>query len=98
MRDVVATDLEHLALDAARQVAGMDCVEEVEVVDRADFWGRPAYLFSFVINQDRAKMTPGLIRIDLNLKLQEELSARGDEHIPMIRMLDRTDWPLRNSA
>jgi hypothetical protein len=91
-------NLEKLGLDAAREVAGPDAVELVEVVVGADYFERAAYDFSFLIDPDRLRQRIGLVLIRLSLKLRDELFARGDEHHPIIHLLDRTDWPRRASA
>jgi hypothetical protein len=98
MSEVLAPDLEKLALDAARQVAGTDSVEGVEVFSDEDDMGRPAYRFVFLINQERAKLSPGLVRIRLIQHLLDDLITRGDDHMPMIEILDRTDWHRRPGA
>jgi hypothetical protein len=91
-------NLERLGLDAVREIAGPDAVEQVEVVVGVDYFERAAYDFSFLINPDRLRQGIGLVLIRLGQKLQDELIARGDEHHPIIHLLDRADWPRRASA
>jgi hypothetical protein len=91
-------DLEKLAQDAAREIAGPEAFEQVEIEPGLDLDDRPIYHFTFLINQERAKQRAGMVRILLSRRLREELEARGDEHLPALRMLDRTDWEKRGSA
>jgi len=92
------TDLEKLAQDAAREIAGPEAFEQVEVETVTDLDDRPAYHFTFLLNPERVRQHAGLVRIDLGLKLLDDLTARGDEHRPLTRILDRTDWEKRGSA
>jgi hypothetical protein len=96
--DIVGAELERLGLEAARLVAGEDAVEQVEVVSGEDSSDRPVYYFSFLIDEQRTQQRPGLVRIRLLQRLLDELSARGDEHRPMVKMLNRTDWEHRQRA
>ena len=91
-------NLEKLGLDAARDIAGPDAVEQVEVVVGVDYFERAAYDFSFLIDPDRLRMRIGLVLIRLGQRIKDELTARGDEHHPIIRLLGRNDWPRRASA
>jgi hypothetical protein len=92
------SELAQLGLDAARQVAGDDAVEDVEVMPDADFDDRPVYHFSFLINEARLRERGGLVRLRLLQRLRDELTASGDEHLPRITMLSRTDWAKRRRA
>jgi hypothetical protein len=92
------TDLEKLAEDVAREVAGPEAFRAVEVESGWDVDDRPAYHFTFLIDQDRATQRPGIVRLRLRQKLRDELEALGDEHQPLLRMLDRIDWEKRGSA
>jgi hypothetical protein len=89
----LAADLQALGRDAARDVAGEESVEGVEVTIGEGVSDRPAYQFTFLINQSRER--PGLVRIRLGQKLKDALAARGDEHYPMLRILNRADWDKR---
>ena len=89
--------LQQLGRDAAQTIAGQDAVQEVEVMPGYDF-ERPVYYFSFLIDQDRARLRPGLLLSRFGQKLRDELIARNDERFPIIRILDRTDWGKRTSA
>jgi hypothetical protein len=51
-----------------------------------------------LINPDRARQRPGLIRTRLIQKLLDDLSARGDEHLPVIQILNREDWTKRENV
>jgi hypothetical protein len=97
MSQDATADLQQLGRDAAQYIAGKDAVQEVEVVTGEDF-DRPVYYFSFLIDQDRARQRAGLLRTRLVQKLRDELIARNDEHHPVIRILNRTDWDKRASA
>ena len=98
MNQDTATDLETLGRAAAQQIAGEDAVEQVEVVAGTDYTDRPVYYFSFLIDQGRARERAGLVFTRLIQKLRDDLVARGDEHLPVVRILDRTDWPRRGRA
>jgi hypothetical protein len=63
-----------------------------------DAWYRPAYHFSFLIDQSRARERPGRIRIGIMQKLLDELEARGDEHQARLRILSREDWDRRSNV
>jgi hypothetical protein len=90
--------LQQLGRQAAEAVAGAEAVEDMEVGPALDWDGTPAYLFTFLINQDKSIARPGEILIRTGLKIQDELISRGDEHNPMIRLLDRADWEQRAGA
>jgi len=94
----MASDLEKLGLDAARQVAGADAVEQVEVVSGEDASDRPVYYFSFLIDEGRSRQRAGLVRTRLVQKLRDELITRGDGHFPVITILSRIDWDKRAGA
>ena len=51
MNQSAATDLQKLGRDAAQDVAGVDTVEEVEVVSGEDSTDRPVYKFYFLIEK-----------------------------------------------
>jgi hypothetical protein len=89
-------ELEKLGLEAAERVAG--AVEEVEVEAGEDDLGRPAYFFSFLVDQASARQRAGLVRIRLMQSLRDALAARGDGCHPVIRILDRADWERRSLA
>jgi len=92
------TDIHQLGLDAARQVLGADAVKQVEVIDGADYWYRPAYHFTYLIDLARSQLQPGLVRTRLIQKLLDDLDARGDDHLPVIQLLDAADWEKRARA
>jgi hypothetical protein len=98
MIEAVPIDLERLAREAAEDAAGAEAVEQVEVVPGEDSTDLPAYRFSFLIDQSRAVNSAGLVRIKLLQALRDRLIARGDTHYPMVRILDRRDWPKRARA
>ena len=91
------TDLKNVARDIAKDIAGEDAVRQVEVVpgERLD---RPVYVFSYLFDKDRSRLRPGLVLSRLVQRLGEELSNRGDEHRPVIRLLDQVDWDKHRSA
>lgn len=90
--------LAEIGLEAAQHVAGADTVERVEVVAGYDSAERPAYFFSFLIDDGGDRQRTGLIHIRLGQKLRDELIARGDEHYPIVRILSRDDWEKRTGA
>jgi hypothetical protein len=96
--DVVQTDLEELGRRVARQIAGDDAVQEVEVVPGFDFDGRPVYRFTYLIDRDRSRERIGLVAIRVRQKLLDELVSREDEHRPAVTILDEVDWPRRMRA
>ena len=98
MSKSMTSDLEELGRAAAEQIAGKEAVQDVEVAVGQDLSERPAYYFSFLIDQSRARQRAGLVRTRLVQKLRDDLIARGDEHYPVIRILDRTDWDRRKDA
>jgi hypothetical protein len=98
MVETSIAELEALAKAAARDIAGPDAVEQVEVEPVFDLDDRVAYQFTFLFSQKNAKGPPGLAQVDLALKLLDELEARGDEHRPLLRFLDQTDWEKRHRA
>ena len=97
MSDGATANLEQLGRDAARQVAGDDAVQHVEVVSGDEF-DCPVYRFSFLIDQDRALLRPGLVYSRSVLALRDALIARNDAHYPVITILDRQDWDKRTPA
>ncbi len=98
MSGTAGAELEQLGRAAAEQVAGNGAVEGVEVGSGQDADNRPVYYFTFLINPDRARQRPGLIRTRLIQKLLDDLSARGDEHLPVIQILNREDWTKRENV
>ena len=96
MPNTVTEDLEKFALEAGREIAGPGVFEQVEVRPTADLDDRPAYLFTILLNPHRIVGEPGLPLVDLRIRLRRELEARGDEHRPMTRYLERRDWHERH--
>jgi hypothetical protein len=93
----VALDLEELGRVAAESVAAGG-VEQVEVESGEDSYDRPAYFFSFLIDQGLTRMRPGLLYTRLVQKLRDDLVARGDDHFAVIRIFNREDWGRRSDA
>lgn len=98
MIEGTVSDLERLGFNAAQEVAGKDAVKRVEVASGVDFFERPAYYFSFLIDQTLALERAGLVRIRLMQKLRDELAVRNDDHLPEIRILNQEDWDRRSVA
>jgi hypothetical protein len=98
MSETIDAELEELARAAAEDVAGSEAVERVEMRRGVDAWYRPAYHFSFLIDQRRARERPGRIRLNLMKRLLDELETRGDEHRPVLRFLNREDWDRRSDV
>jgi len=91
-------DLEQMGLTAGRQVAGPAAIEQVAVESGVDAWDRPAYRFTYLFDSAQTEDRPGKVYIRIVQALQDELESRGDEHIPLIKLLDRTDWDKRDRA
>ena len=98
MIETATDELETLARDAAREIAGPGACERVEVAPIIDLQDRPADHFTFLINPDRFIGNPGMAMIDLALRLGDELAARGDDHRPVTRFLGKSDWENRGNA
>ena len=98
MSESTVSELERLGFDAAQEVAGTDAVKQVEVASGVDLFERPAYFFSFLIDQGLAQHRAGLVRIRLMQKLLDELTARDDDHLPIIQILNQEDWEKRSVA
>jgi hypothetical protein len=98
MNQETAANLEKLGLEAARELAGDDSIEQVEVLSTTDVDYRPAYHFALLVDMSRFKQPAGLVRIRLRQKLKDELRAQGDEHQIILQMLDHADWPRRANA
>jgi hypothetical protein len=96
--DVLQAHLEELGRRVARQIAGDDAVQEVEVAPGFDIDGRPVYRFTYLIDRDRSRERMGLVLSRIIQKLGDELIDRGDEHLPSVTILDQTDWPRRKRA
>jgi len=56
---------------------------------------RPVYYFSFLIDKERSRLRQGLLLSRLVQRLGDELTLRGDERRPVIRLLDHADWDQR---
>lgn len=98
MQEHPPAKLKRLGRRAAEEVAGAEAVRQVEVEPGADTFGRPVYVFSFLIDQHHARQRAGLIRTRLIQKLHDALTELGDEHLPAIQILDRVDWDRRKGA
>jgi hypothetical protein len=92
MNHQVDLDLEKIGRDAAAEVAGAENAEAVEASEIADRTDKPAYFFSFLIEQDRGHLGPGLLRTRLAQRLRDELIARGDYRYPLVQIINRDDW------
>ncbi len=90
--------LRELGREAAMHVVGADAVQEVDVTAGEDSLDRPAYYFSFVIDQSLAEQGAGLVRIRLIQRLLDNLEEQGDTHHPIIRILSRETWAKRANA
>ncbi len=98
MSATIDAELEQMGWAAAEHAAGSGAVERVEVRRGIDVWDRPAYHFSFLIDQSRARQDAGLVRIRIMQKLLDDLDKRGDDHRPVLRILNREDWDRRTDA
>ncbi len=88
-------ELEELGLRAARAIAGDAGVERVEVVRTVDRSDHPAYHFSLLVRPDDLMVSPGLLLGRLQRSLYDALAARGDDRVPMVRMVEAADWHRR---
>ncbi len=98
MDSMSVTELQTLARAAAEEVAGSGAVEQVDVRSGIIFNDEPAYYFSFLIDQQKAKARLGQIMIQVGQQLRSDLDARGDPHFPHIRLFNREDWDKRVDA
>jgi hypothetical protein len=92
MDNPIDLDLEQIGRDAAAAVAGAENVEAVEAREIEDWTDKPAYFFSFLIEQDRDRLGPGVLRTRLAQRLRDELTARGDYRYPLVQIINRDDW------
>ncbi len=95
MNNLPPDELQELGLAAARRAAGEDAIERVFVEDTIDSLDRPAYRFTYLLDEKRSKHDLGLTRIRIIQALLDDLDARGDEHRPRIVLLDREAWDRR---
>ncbi len=98
MGETAETELLAIGREAARQVVGEDAGEHVEVRDGLDSTDQLAYYFTFLVDRDRERQRAGLVRTRLVQKLRDALMARGDDHYPVVQILDRADWEKRAGA
>ena len=92
-----ADELRAMGLAAAREIAGPDAVQDLEV-DLGYDPERVVYVFSFLIDQSRSRHRPGLLRARLSQRIHDGLIARSDDAFARLRMLDRPAWDRRRSA
>jgi hypothetical protein len=95
VKEIPNAELVRIGRAAAEEVAGPGAVEDVEVYAGVSSIDRPAYYFTFLLDQDRARQRPGVIIAELVHRITDELHERDDDSFPFIRLLDRTDWPRR---
>jgi hypothetical protein len=98
MSDSATKDLEKIGLEAARELGGEGAVQNVEVAPGLDSLDRPVYWFTYLLDEARLRLGLGRFYVRLIQALQEALIARGDEHFPMIRLLNSTDWEKHRNA
>jgi hypothetical protein len=98
MSQTTAIELEKLGLDIARQIAGEDAVERVEVFPGVNFFDEPVYHFTFLIDPDRLRLRIGLVLGRVGQQIEDELTEHGDTHRADIRLLNLIDWPKRRRA
>ncbi len=95
MSDHSDLELEQIGRAIAQQVAGAENVEQVEATEAYDWTYKPAYYFAFLIDQAPKEECGPSLAARLSFKLQDVLSARGDEHMAFVRVLNRRDWDKR---
>jgi hypothetical protein len=88
----VTPNLEQIGREAAEYVAGAENVEQVEVVEKPDSTEKLAYYFTFLIEQDRDRLSPGHLNMQIARRLRDALTALGDYRYPFVRILNRRDW------
>jgi hypothetical protein len=98
MSETIDAELEKLARAADEDVTCSEVVEQVEMRRGIDALDRPAYRFSSLIDQSRARERPGRIRIGIMGRVLDALDARGDEHRPILRILSREEWDRRSDV
>lgn len=98
MSEAAAIDLPGLGREAAERVPGLGKVEKVLAEFGVDSAYEPAAYFTFLLEEGRDREQVGLTRARLIQRLRDTLLARGYEHYPYIRILDRADWQSRYGA
>ncbi len=92
-------DLKSLALNAAREIAGVDAIGDVDVVESAFVTerspdDRDAYQVTYLYHPSRSALRPGAARSKIGLRLADELYQVGAA-VSRLIMLDQTDWDRR---
>lgn len=98
MSHLPQAERKQIGRDAAPRVFGTGRVKDVEVIDIDASDTQPAYLFSILYEGARDPQQMALLRIRLELKLRDELLARGDDGYPLISVLGPQDWDKRQVA
>ena len=89
-------DPERIGLDAGHAVGGPGAVERVRVEPTLDSLDRPTYHFACLVNPDHLPMGAGLFRARLEMRIRDELEARGDDHQIRMEFLDLSSWERRH--
>lgn len=92
MARVPETSLRDIGLEAAREVVGEGRAEDVRVTPGEDSTNRPAYVFEFLMEQDRDRKKAALLRIRLGQRIRDKLMTLGDARYPFISVHGREDW------
>lgn len=90
-------ELKSRMLTTAQEVAG-DAVEDIGIEVGEDSADRPAYMISFLINQEKTHQKIGLIYTRLIQKMRDMLISIDDTHWPIVRIFDKQDWGKRHRA
>ena len=86
-----------MGLEAVRSVAGIDA-ERIRVRVGEDSSGEPSIFFLIVMDQDKAAVGSGLLRIRIGQRLRDMLLERHDERYPFVQFLSRSDWDRASVA
>lgn len=97
MTELLLASVENIGREAAHEVIG-EKVEDVEAAPGQDSSDGTAYFISFRFARDRDRAKAALLRTRLAQKIRDKLLEAGDEHYPIIRLLDDDEWMRRADA
>ena len=92
MSEIALKELEHIGRQVAADVAGAENVEQMELQQAEDWTHKPMYHYVFLIDQNRDGLGLGELSTRIDIRIRDELVARGDYSLPFIRILRRRDW------
>ncbi len=88
----VAAEIQQIGEDVAHAVVGKGVIDKVEVRPGWSTSDEPTYEFYFRVDPTRLTINSGVVHIDLSRHLLDALYERGDEHLPVVHLLDERDW------